>query len=484
MNKTISDEQIENEASVGYKPPVVDAGFTELPFSELGDREFELLMYLLFKDEISNNTQQSFSSISLMQGVGERGRDCILFKDGIVAGVIQCKKLKARITRPATIKEIIKFLLFAHLDPSLLPDATSFEYKLCVAFDLAETTLNLFNKHPHEINIEVSNGLFANYVQQVIEEYESFKELRDKPPTDAVIDSFKKIKLTYENSTSLTSKLYENTSLLSKFFKIITVIDLNSTDKLIRQAFEDYGVKLLTDEDLIELKDRISQVNSENRFSLGFVDFFGLNVDFFKYLKGDKFESLMKLSMSLISEVDKHVMLFAREKIHEFTLKEITFKLLNTGKIHPFSVQVAPPYLFAKISNYLFKDHILKSLYPNDSPFRAQTNEQLIDFVSAGILASSEKILNGNTSEIAGSPEIVRAKILMYEQMHSGINNINEARGILSHDVKTLLPALEMIFENLKCLVQPERTIVLKDTLFLNDRQKTMRMLTNLNKIS
>lgn len=58
------------------------------------------------------------------------------------------------------------------------------------------------------------------------------------------------------------------------FFNVKTVIDLESADKVIRNALDDYGLKYLTDEDLKQLQIRISNTKEENRINLGFVDFF------------------------------------------------------------------------------------------------------------------------------------------------------------------------------------------------------------------
>ena len=92
--KKIIDEQINIEAQSGYRPWTIDSGIGLLPFSELGDREFELLCYLLVKNEIEDRKHKNISSISLMQGVSERGRDCVLYHNGVVSGLIQCKKCK------------------------------------------------------------------------------------------------------------------------------------------------------------------------------------------------------------------------------------------------------------------------------------------------------------------------------------------------------------------------------------------------------
>lgn len=64
--RKISEEQIKIEADAGFRPLTIESGITLLPFSELGDREFELLSYLLIKEEIESSKHCNVDSISLM----------------------------------------------------------------------------------------------------------------------------------------------------------------------------------------------------------------------------------------------------------------------------------------------------------------------------------------------------------------------------------------------------------------------------------
>src|SRR5215211_6619549 len=121
----ISEEQIQSELSGNYKPLTIESGITTFTFSDLSDREFELLSYLLIKEKIETDSFGNHSDIALMQGVAERGRDCVLYKNGEVSGLIQCKKYQARFTKPQFLKELIKFSLFAIKDPAILPNRTN-----------------------------------------------------------------------------------------------------------------------------------------------------------------------------------------------------------------------------------------------------------------------------------------------------------------------------------------------------------------------
>ena len=53
----------------------------DIPYEKLSDREFEVLSYLIFKrNKVEKNKE--YDSINLMQGIREKGRDCILYKAG------------------------------------------------------------------------------------------------------------------------------------------------------------------------------------------------------------------------------------------------------------------------------------------------------------------------------------------------------------------------------------------------------------------
>jgi len=188
MYRTVSDAQVEKEASSGYKPPAIESGVMNLPLSELGDREFELLVYLLIKAEIEAGSQLPFTSISLMQAVGERGRDCVLYSNEAVAAVVQCKKYANRLSRPQVLKELIKFLLFSTLDQSILPDPNNFEYKLYVSNDLSEPAITLINSYTSEIQKDISSNNIFKYVSDLVAEYESFSAYRNHPPVKNVVE--------------------------------------------------------------------------------------------------------------------------------------------------------------------------------------------------------------------------------------------------------------------------------------------------------
>jgi len=99
------------------------------PYHNLADhKRYERLVYSVYQQEINGGSWGGrFDKIKLLQGVRERGRDCILFSNVVISGLIQCKHSvneSERISRPECVREILKFILYSITDKNLLPDPT------------------------------------------------------------------------------------------------------------------------------------------------------------------------------------------------------------------------------------------------------------------------------------------------------------------------------------------------------------------------
>ncbi len=472
MRKKISNEQIKIESEAGFKPLTIESGMTLLPFSELGDREFELLSYLLVQEEINQSKHVNINSIALMQGVSERGRDCVLYNQGKVAGLIQCKKYTGRLTKPQVLKEIIKFLLFTTLDDSLLPDPGNFEYKLYVSNDLAEPAITLIKEYSAKISEAIGDGTVDQYVTQITNEYESFANYKENTPSDAIKSLLRKIKVSYSNATELSARIYSNEKLLSLFFNVKTIVDLESADNLIRNALNDYGLKYLTDDDLKKLQERIGSTKDEDRINLGFVDFFGYNKEFFKFLKGDRFKEVIQSVTDVNSILDRYLLDFINSKIHELVLLNITKKLLNKRQIHPFSVGVAAPYLLKRLSMTILAKSMPKTMLLQYYPQFSMTKEKLVSEIAETLYESSERVMMKDYSKLVGSPEDIEFKIRIFEHIHIGLNSIDDVKQVFTKDMKVIQPVLDKIENEINDLLQEERTVVIKDSSFLDDNDQ------------
>jgi len=483
LKKEISQEQINLELESSYKPLAIESRITTLPLPDLGDREFEILAYFLVKKEIEDAKYPNITDISLMPGTAERGRDCVLYNNGIVCGLIQCKKYRGRLSRPQTLKEIIKFLLFSTFDNSILPIPNNFEYKLYVSNDLTEPAISLFHSYKIEIQTEISIGNIKKYTEDVINEYESFFLYKGNAPISKIEKLLKSIIVSYSNAIDLSARIYKQNSILFMFFNVKSIIDLEGANNLIRNAFEDYGLKYLTDEDLKILQERIGNTGEKDRINLGFVDFFGYSKEFFKYIKKNGFKELMISVTGVNSLLDKYQLNFIISKIHELILVKITDKLLKREKIHSFSIQVAAPYLFKRLTMKLLSKNMPKDMLPKYYPQFSMTKDELIDEIAQTLFETSEKVMKGDFSQLVGNPNEIDLKIKIYRELHSGFKDINDAKLTFLQDINLIRPVLDEIEDEIGVLIPEEKTIVIKDSSFFNNKREIEKLAKTIREI-
>jgi len=109
----------------------------------------------MFDQDIRNGVYEGrYDKVDLMPGVGERGRDCILYLGGAKVGVIQCKKHSRRLTKPDVAREVIKLVLHYLKDNSLITDPGDFTYYLAASKDFTEPAIDLLSDFGGKITDE------------------------------------------------------------------------------------------------------------------------------------------------------------------------------------------------------------------------------------------------------------------------------------------------------------------------------------------
>jgi tetratricopeptide (TPR) repeat protein len=123
---------------------VLDSGGSSLSFGHLDDRRFETLVY-----RIKCSEQASLNGrVTLMPGIGERGRDIVVYSsEGELRTIVQCKLLQDRITAPAVLRELLKLSIHSFLDPTVLP-SSGITYELWCPGDFSEPAATLIDSWP------------------------------------------------------------------------------------------------------------------------------------------------------------------------------------------------------------------------------------------------------------------------------------------------------------------------------------------------
>ncbi|EQA7754820.1 TPA: hypothetical protein ACXI7T_002282 [Acinetobacter nosocomialis] len=478
MRNIVPEAQIEEELLCGFKPPVFDAHFSNLPFNQLGDREFEILVYSLLNEEIKQKKHPYFTKIALMQGVGERGRDCVLYDNQGVCGLIQCKKYSGRLTKPQILKELIKFALYSILDNSILPNIDSFKYIFYVSNDFTEPSLNLLFNNSIILD-DIENNIINKYIIELVEEYESFRPLRDNPPFENIYNILRRLKISGVNGSELTSRIQILPTILQSFFNIKLVVDLDNADTLIRKALDDYGLKFLTDDDLKFIKDRIDHTPVNQRIGFGFVDFYGFNIEFFQNLNATEFGEILKAIVDFQNLLNTKLVDLASKKIHSSILNRVTKPLVYTNKIRPISASLCGLYLVKRVFVSMLHGGVPESFKFSLIKEVKKTDEEIYEEIINKLLATSKKMMNGDYSELVGDEEDLAKKKLYYKHLHEGVNDIEELRKQIYLDLIILKPILKEIEKDLKKLFSEKRSIMITDTSFLDDKEKIKKTLDN-----
>lgn len=478
MQYEITAEQLQEESSIGYKPAATDASFQSLPLSMLSDRDFELLCYKLVKREIENEVFRKSDKIALMQGVGERGRDCTLYLSNISNGVIQCKKYSARLTFPQVLKELLKFLMYSILDNSIIPNSKDFTYYIYCSNDCNEKSLKLIYGFTYEIEEHIKNGLIEKYAKDVSEDYEAFNKFRDAIPLEELSALLRAISVSFSSGSDLSGRISKYADVLQEFFNIRTVVDNGEADRIIRKALDDHGLKLLTDEDLKIIQQRVGGQIPNKRVRLGFVDFFGYSTEFFRYLKPEELKSLLKLVTEIKITLNSCILDFINNKVASMELR-YCHPLVASNEIHRFSSQVWKPYLFRRLASRCNLKDMPKSLTEKIFPDTVLPKDMILKEVSDVLLETAEKVLRRDYSDVYGEGELLAKKIWLLERIHNGIGSLEEATELMDRDLGVLKPIMDKVELELVALLPTDPTIIIKESDFFDDKAQLARVLAD-----
>ncbi|MBK5376189.1 hypothetical protein JFT81_16280 [Pseudomonas sp. TH43] len=475
----INKERLKQEIGAGFKPLALDVGLSALPYDELGDRDFENLIYCLVNSEITLGEYGAFDNVMLMQGVGERGRDCVLYTSQKVSGTIQCKKMKARLSRPALIKELVKFLLFTILDKDLMPGDTCFEYHCYASGGFSEPALKLASSFTSEIELEISDGRLAEYLKQVSDDFESFSDFRNTPPFDLINQALRKIVFKTFDGTSINARLAQKSSVLSSFFQVHLVVEHEAVKSYFRQEFESAGLNFLTDENLKSLHSRLMSTTKDSRVALGSVDLYGYNMEFLKYLKNDGFSELIKKTTDLRTFLDAGLTKYLADKIGRMVYSEITVPFVFEEVVLPFTTSVVMQYLLRlalpKISEGAIPEKAFLKMYPTakNSP------EEVLKIVAEDSLLSQRMVTRGDYSRFPDPDPDREKRLWLFESLRAGCS-VEDLEARFWKDMEKIRRVVSSISSEIAEEFSGTRTVIIKDSAFLSDPVEMKRVIENM----
>jgi len=208
----------------------------KFPYPDLADhRRFEELLYVIGSERIKNGDWRGiFDDIRLLQGVRERGRDCIMTLKGNNIALIQCKhtSVSERVSASSVAREIIKFVLHSIVDPNLIYNKEHFTYFFAVAFGFMENAADLIDNFNDQI---LDHPKLEAWTSKIISANSSLGHLKYDEVCDELKDTLGRISVKPITPQDLDNLLLKDgsESIIKAFFEVRSVVDPKVTDLIL-----------------------------------------------------------------------------------------------------------------------------------------------------------------------------------------------------------------------------------------------------------
>lgn len=206
-------------------------------YAALSSEDFELLLYAIHKARVGHDDW--YDNLRLMTTGADQGRDVWLTCKEKPVALIQCKRVKPGFTAPETIREVIKFLLNAEVDPSLLPDPSGFRFMLAVSSEPAGTTTDFFqtplawlDEHDDDLKI---------FTETIIKTYTNLSKLDINIVLPKIKYSLRTISYTLYRPVDLDEMLEALPFVRQRFFKVKLVIGVDENTAALREVLATFG---------------------------------------------------------------------------------------------------------------------------------------------------------------------------------------------------------------------------------------------------
>ena len=467
-----TEESMRKELEEARNKPVAYDAQRTYPFWELDDRVFEILLYQVFAEDIRvEHFKDRYDACTLMTGVGEQGRDVKLLRGGKNAGLVQGKRIQGAYGRPDAAKEIIKFCLFARLDRTLVPDPKCFGYYLAVANKFSGPAIALLDNVGEEMAKDPS---FRSWIEEVLAEYKAFKDLTHDGVVGDLSILLKAITFRKITAHDLDQRLEHHPPIVSRFFSVRVVTDLEQTKEMIRELLSSYNLRQVTDDAIRMLSERIAAAPANERVDFGNQMFFGFHPEVLKRSiasgalgkvawQGAMYHSdLLSLVLDAFSAMLKERL---AERIEP--LKDVS----GLGKV------CAKAYLansFRRKFEQVVMGATLPSLLRKDRRvIRGDSKEQIIDEAIGLCECVRKKDFSFFEQCVAPQP----VNIALVEKIYGEFHSADEARTILVRDFKFIDQLVSDIDAELSRLIPKKPTVIFTDSSFFDDTERMKKII-------
>lgn len=468
----ISEIEIKTELeSPEFENKIPAFGGRNYPIEYLNSREFELLSYFIFKKEISaGGFDGKHDTVRLMKGVSDKGRDLLLQNKNQNTGIIQCKRYTSLINRPQLAREVIKFILHALQDKTLI-STKDFRYYFIALSGFNETCQTFLSDFNNSITKEVK---LKDWTDEVIAENKAIKFKDYEEVKSELLEILGSIIIEPITGDDLNQKLKNSKEIVTIFFEVEKV----ASEEMLRQVFSEF-VGFKNDEDLDKLRKRLQNVPTDNRMYFGLFNIYGYDLNFYKKISKDK--KLLYNIADIRNELNRNFIDYLKETIEKYQLLFIS----GINEISPFTKQVVVPYLFNKYAlEYNTKEMGgFMSKIVNDKREGVINKYQTIEEHKAHLLEIGQLVLNDDFSTFVGDAELLEFKKTLSKWTHAGFKSTTEMSQRFDEDMKILAPIIETIEGYIREIMPSNPTIIIDNSGLGETEEDFVELLKKVKKL-
>jgi tetratricopeptide (TPR) repeat protein len=223
--ETVTTREIEAE-NMPEQERLPDTDGDTLPFTQLGGPRFEILAYYL----LSGDPLNPQAKVILVKSSGDQGRDLLVFVEGDLQTIVQCKNLSSPVTKPQLLRELVKLALHNIRTP-FLPEK-SVEYQLWAPGGLSTPAEELLAQWPEQLLEEDVRAAFeaAQY------EYEKLKDFNWDETKERLWTTLRtKIKPWRQLNLDLARQVRNNHDLHLRYFVATSVMPTRDVQAFFQQ---------------------------------------------------------------------------------------------------------------------------------------------------------------------------------------------------------------------------------------------------------
>lgn len=385
-----------------------------------------------------------------MQGVGEKGMDSVLIKNGKITSVVQCKKYKVNLSDKLILTELIKFSLH------ILSNSTEFELGNDFTYFLATSTG--FTGKSNLLPSSLKNGSFTKeydlkyFTNVVIDKYKEFKNIKFEEIERKLIHTIKSFSYEFIRPEDFDLWINDFPNLIETFFEVRKVTDNNLIEQKSTEIIQ--AVKeIFSSKEAEEVRGFIENYKKVASEKLNIVNFIGFDIQKHRQRPDD------------ITLTDLFVQPSFRQRINDknekvFSVVDKELKITNLLKSEKNIIILGDPgagksllvkFLMVSLINNQSEKLGLRQL-SNHLPLRIELrnynevkdNKSIIEYLSDILTKDFQTKISSNQLE----------KIIEYQPTIIFFDGLDEIFNI-SHKlkIKEAIETFSTRFQNAKCIV-------------------------------